>query len=157
MASEGLARLYIHDKKGYARLPVNGRDIAHILAAMLGAANSCEEYLLAVDLFIVNDGFISLINSEYLDCKGPTNILSFPGGGEMPGTLFLSTDTLFRESFLYGQDIFAYFVRLLGHGFGHLAGHEHGLALDAISGKCIQAALACKKGIHDFRTPEQGS
>lgn len=141
-------------------MPVNGRDLARILATMLRAAHSCKESLRAVDLFIVNDGFISLINSEYLDCKGPTNILSFPGGGDMPGTLFLSTDTLFRESFLYGQDEFAYLIRLLGHGFGHLAGHEHGLALDAISEKCVRAALGRRdiaKGRQDFKALEQGS
>ena len=49
--------------------------------------------------------------------------------GEL-GTLFLSADTLERESVLYGQDAAEHARRLLAHGMGHILGFDHGPDMD---------------------------
>ena len=86
---------------------------------------------MGVLLIVAGDGDIADVNLRSLGCFGPTNILSFPGGeGEM-GTLFLSADTLERESVLYGQDAAVHARRLLAHGMGHILGFDHGPDMDA--------------------------
>jgi probable rRNA maturation factor len=98
------------------------------------------------ELKLVDDREIARLNSEFLGCTGPTNILSFPAheadeganadgaGGEVGepsdqaflGELALSVDTLSRETDLYGQAPLEHLARLLAHGLLHLAGFDHG-------------------------------
>lgn len=93
-----------------------------------------------IELYLVDDCHIAALNRQFLGCAGPTNIITFPsdGGG---GCLFLSLDTLARESWLYGQKGLEHFLRLLAHGFGHLAGLEHGQRMERIEQACF---AACK-------------
>ena len=79
---------------------------------------------------MAGDGDIAAVNFRNLGCVGPTNILSFPGGEGELGTLFLSADTLERESVLYGQDVTVHARRLLAHGMGHIMGFDHSAEMD---------------------------
>ena len=85
----------------------------------------------AVQLIVAGDGDIAAVNLRNLGCSGPTNILSFPGedDGQL-GTLFLSVDTLERESVLYGQNVLEHARRLLAHGMGHITGFDHSPEMD---------------------------
>lgn len=85
---------------------------------------------LGVLLIVACDGDIASVNARNLGCTGPTNILSFPGDDGEVGTLFLSADTLERESVLYGQDVAVHARRLLAHGMGHILGFDHGPEMD---------------------------
>lgn len=100
--------------------PRRGEDTKHVLP---------EE--LPVQLIVAGDGDIAAVNLRNLGCSGPTNILSFPGEEGELGTLFLSADTLERESVLYGQDVTVHARRLLAHGMGHITGFDHGPEMDA--------------------------
>lgn len=85
----------------------------------------------SVQLIVAGDGDIAAVNLRNLGCFGPTNILSFPGGDDgQLGTLFLSVDTLERESVLYGQNVSVHARRLLAHGMGHITGFDHGPDMD---------------------------
>lgn len=86
---------------------------------------------LGVLLIVAGDGDIAEVNSRNLGCTGPTNILSFPGEEGELGTLFLSADTLERESVLYGQNVSVHARRLLAHGMGHIMGFDHSPEMDA--------------------------
>lgn len=96
-----------------------------------------------LSLTLLDDAGIAGLNSRYLGCQGPTNILSFPEGDpERPeelGALFLSVETLAREVFLYGQEPGAHLARLLAHGILHLAGHDHGPHMDALTDSAVAA------------------
>ncbi len=46
------------------------------------------------------------------------------------GSLVISSDTLQREAFLYGQDPLSYTKQLIIHGFAHLLGYDHGQEMD---------------------------
>ena len=63
-----------------------------------------------------------------------------PGGEDLPGILLLSLDTLARECLLYGQEPAEHALRLLAHGMGHLAGLDHGPAMDRVCAACFDAA-----------------
>lgn len=59
----------------------------------------------------------------------------------MLGSLAMAVETVQREAFLYGQELDAYTVFLLAHGFAHLLGYDHGTAMDALIGRMEQGAL----------------
>lgn len=103
----------------------------------------CAPEALGVELIVAGDGDIAEVNARNLGCSGPTNILSFPGDGEMLGMLFLSADTLEREAVLYGQDVEAHARRLLAHGMGHIVGFDHGEEMDEF---CAYLEEACSQG-----------
>jgi probable rRNA maturation factor len=89
-----------------------------------------------VELVFVRDAEIANLNRQYLDRRGPTNCLAFPdarrSGAFLGGSLLVSLDTLHRECLLYGQPLAAHLRRLLAHGLAHLAGFDHGEAMDAL-------------------------
>lgn len=93
-----------------------------------------------IELSLVSDGQIAAINERALGCKGPTNILSFPGGSDFCGSLVLSLDTYDRECLLYGQDRTMYCIHLLAHGIAHLTELDHGLLHDQIHDACVASA-----------------
>ena len=93
------------------------------------AGNTAPEKL-PVQLIVAGDGDIAAVNFRNLGCAGPTNILSFPGEEGELGTLFLSADTLERESVLYGQNVTVHARRLLAHGMGHIMGFDHSPEMD---------------------------
>ncbi|ADU62264.1 MAG: rRNA maturation RNase YbeY [Pseudodesulfovibrio sp.] len=120
----------------------------------------------ALELTLVDDREIARLNREFMGCPGPTNILSFPAfersgpdsgpdvdpdsgpdSGTMAeylGELALSVDTLAREAHLYGQPPRVHLARLLAHGILHLAGHDHGEEMDALTETAVDVVqLTC--------------
>ena len=127
-----------------ARLPFHPREIRRLALRML---HTLSPQGAKVELVFVRDAEIMDLNRRYLDLRGPTNCLAFPAGTpNMPpgGSLFVSLDALGRECLLYGQSPAAHLGRLLAHGLAHLAGFEHGDAMDAVC-----AALAKAWGQQD--------
>ncbi len=116
-------------------LPLDRRQLRAALAAMLAAAEQAHVPVAppAVELHLVDDAAMSVANRRCMDCQGPTNVLSFPGGCDSPGTLLFSLDTLRRECLLYGQEPGEHALRLLAHGMAHLCGLDHSAQMDAVS------------------------
>ena len=102
---------------------------------MLAAAEQANVPVVppAVELHLVDDAAMSAANRRSMGCQGPTNVLSFPGGCDSPGTLLFSLDTLRRECLLYGQEPGEHALRLLAHGMAHLCGLDHSEQMDAVS------------------------
>lgn len=96
-------------------------------------------------LHLVHDSAMIELNRRALGVVGPTNILSFPGGDDLPSELVLSVDTWRRESHIYGQDGREYFIFLMAHGLAHLAGLEHGREHSQLSSQLAHAALQMLK------------
>lgn len=128
------------------RLPFCRTELRQALSAMLGAAEADNVEL---DLVLVRDGNMAACNRGYLQCHGPTNVLSFPmdeqlegddGAPLQLGSLVFSVDTLHREARLYGQDTPEHCLRLLAHGLGHLAGYDHGPEMDELCTSMLEAA-----------------
>lgn len=113
-------------------LPMDGRELTATLAAMhaAGAEQTPGLTMPPVELLITRDSHMAQWNQRFMGCDGPTNILSFPGDAESPGSLILSVDTLRREAYLYGDTELQHLLRLLAHGLGHVAGFDHGPDMD---------------------------
>ena len=116
-----------------ARLPYHPRELRRLVLRMLQKLASAT---VDVELVLVRDAEIAHLNRQYLDRRGPTNCLAFPdarrSGVFLGGSLFISLDTLHRESLLYGQPPVTHLRRLLAHGLTHLAGFDHGAEMDAL-------------------------
>lgn len=134
------------------KFPLARPELSAVVSAMLAEASRKDS---ALEIALVDDPGMAELNREYLGCQGPTNCLSFPaegGGGEGgdneaegPGNLgwlALSTDTLLREAFLYGQVPFEHGINLLAHGLGHLMGYDHGAPMDDLAGRMARAGMA---------------
>jgi probable rRNA maturation factor len=102
-----------------------------------------------LELALVSDAEMARLNELYLRCPGPTNILAFPSGEfslrkaprlKSLGWLALSPFTVRREAMLYAQNLQAYTLRLLAHGFAHLLGYEHGELMRVAGDKAARAA-----------------
>ncbi len=141
-------------------LPLSRRELAPLLdAALVAMGLSGARY----ELRLTDDAGIEALNRSFLSTPGPTNVLSFPAGpaagkGKRGAAVFLgemavSVDTAVREAFLYGQDPVEHFLRLLCHGLSHLAGLDHGEAMDALSDAALDAALAAAYDAAVFSSP----
>ena len=133
-------------------LPLNRRELALALRIMLRALAAAESGAPdSVELHLVDDAAVSAANRRFRPLHKFTNVLSFPGGEDLPGILLLSLDTLMRECLLYGQEPAGHALRLLAHGMGHLAGLDHGPAMDRACAACFDAARrACASGQNNF-------
>ncbi|WP_411330711.1 rRNA maturation RNase YbeY [Desulfovibrio desulfuricans] len=123
-------------------LPLDRRQQRAALAAMLAAAEQANVPVVppAVELHLIDDAAMSAANGRCMGCQGPTNVLSFPGGCDSPGTLLFSLDTLRRECLLYGQEPGEHALRLLAHGMAHLCGLDHSAQMDAVSDYFMEVA-----------------
>jgi probable rRNA maturation factor len=133
------------------RLPFSRSELLAALQAMGPEFDPAPPENAQLELTLITDAQMAKLNERYLQCAGPTNILAFParearfrGPRAALGWIALSPFTLRREAFLYKQNLPAYTLRLLAHGFAHLMGCEHGELMDAVSAK---AALAARRSL----------
>ncbi|WP_243367214.1 rRNA maturation RNase YbeY [Fundidesulfovibrio soli] len=121
-------------------LPLSRREAEPVLYALLDALGLTGGEL---EVRFVDDVEIARLNREFLGLTGPTNVLSFPSEDpERPaylGEIALSVDALRREAALYGQDPREHLVRLLAHGILHLAGYDHGEAMEAMTDLAVES------------------
>jgi len=121
-------------------LPLSRRELSALCACLTEALGLGQA---AFELSIVDDESIAELNRNFLGVSGPTNVLSFPGTHpDDPGyigEIALSAPAAYREAVLYGQDPAAHLARLLAHGLLHLAGFDHGEAMEALTEKAVRA------------------
>ena len=98
--------------------------------AILNALD-CPEAELSI--LIVDDPQIAVFNKQYLNRKGPTNVIAFPMrtgpyGNITPqllGDVVISVETADREGKRVGRSMEERFTQLLVHGILHLLGYDH--------------------------------
>ena len=86
-----------------------------------------------LSILIVDDPQIAELNLQYLDRKGPTNVIAFAmREGDFPdlsphllGDVVISTDTAAREAENAAMSFDRRFNELLVHGILHLLGYDH--------------------------------
>ncbi|MBQ7617336.1 MAG: rRNA maturation RNAse YbeY [Desulfovibrio sp.] len=141
-------QIFVHYQAPWL-MPCGLRQLQSQLKIMLkqAAQNPFGQKIKDLDLFLVNDAEIAWHNLMSMRCPGPTNILSFPGGQDLPGSLILSLDTLKRECLLYGQKLEVHFWRLLAHGLAHLAELDHGPEHQALEALCLKPFLSASENL----------
>ena len=90
-----------------------------------------------IELLVTTDREVAEKNKVFLGLPGPTNVLSFPLDMDtkagLNGSIVISAHALKREAELYAQDWKPYCLRMLVHGFLHLAGYEHSQQMEAMT------------------------
>lgn len=126
------------DKYLTAWTGLSKRELKHIVKSIFSELGNNDS---DIDILITDDASMRDYNKRFLSMEGPTNVLSFPENNpDMPqclGQLIVNADAVRRESVLYGQDPVSYMVRLMVHGILHLAGYDHGPAMDELSDKIM--------------------
>jgi probable rRNA maturation factor len=124
-----------------------------ILAAIEGsglvfAANA------EVSVVLCGDAFIRELNREWRGHDVPTNVLSFPAGGDpasapLLGDIVIAFETASREALEAGKPLRDHTAHLLVHGFLHLIGHDHVEAAEAEAMEALERAILGSLGIDD--------
>jgi len=86
-----------------------------------------------VSILIVDDPQIEELNQQYLNRKGPTNVIAFAMregefsdlSPQLLGDVVISTDTAVREAQIASTSMERRFNELLVHGILHLMGYDH--------------------------------
>jgi probable rRNA maturation factor len=98
-----------------------------------------------IEILVASDRELAGKNTEFLGLPGPTNVLSFPLDMDpwtgLNGSVILSAHAVQREALLFGQKLREYCLRMLVHALLHLAGYEHGPAMEEMTGLCMQEIL----------------
>ncbi|MDD4011922.1 MAG: rRNA maturation RNase YbeY [Sphaerochaetaceae bacterium] len=115
-------------------LPKNPRSfIRKILKAVLEAEGAKNK---RISLTLIDDQQMQELNGSYRKLDEPTDILTFaqadgqafpkaPGQEDVMGDVFISLDTLKRNSECFNVSPLEELVRLLIHGYLHLSGANH--------------------------------
>ena len=135
-----LVTIFFDHAGSILRAPLAKRQLQQALETMCATIANSGKTIGDIELYLLRDASLAKVNSSQLGCNGPTNVLSFPGGFDMAGTLLISVDALERECILYRQKPKKHLLRLLAHGMGHLAGFEHGPDMDVLCAACMQTA-----------------
>jgi probable rRNA maturation factor len=98
-----------------------------------------------IEILVVSDKEVAKKNAEFMGLPGPTNVLSFPLDMDLEagvnGSVLLSAHAVQREALLFGQKPRDYCLRMLMHSLLHLAGYEHGPAMEEMTELGIQEIL----------------
>ena len=98
--------------------------------AILNALDSPKGEL---SIVLLDDAQISMLNRDYLQREGPTNVIAFPMregefaevNPELLGDVAISLETAEKESLDAGQSMPDRLIELLIHGILHLFGYDH--------------------------------
>jgi probable rRNA maturation factor len=106
------------------------KEIRRKARAILNALDSPDVEL---SILIVDDPKIEVLNKEYFNRHGPTNVIAFPMrtgqfkkiNPQLLGDVAISIETAAKEGQIAGISIEERFTQLLVHGILHLLGYDH--------------------------------
>ena len=86
-----------------------------------------------LSILIVDDPKIEVLNKEYFNRQGPTNVIAFPMytgqfkkiNPQLLGDVAISIETAAKEGQIAGISMEERFTQLLVHGILHLLGYDH--------------------------------
>jgi probable rRNA maturation factor len=110
-------------------------------------------------LLLTDDEGIRVLNARWRDKDKPTNVLSFPQGGQqgrgpLLGDIVLGFETVRREAELGDKPLHHHIAHLIVHGTLHLLGHDHETDMEAEAMERLEADALRALGIPDPYAPD---
>ena len=137
---------------------------ANLIEAAAGKVLAYFQDTSTAELTIVmdHDDKIQELNKEYLGNDAPTDVLSFPSGGEIDpetgaqylGDIMISFPYAQRQALALGNSVKDEIQLLVIHGVLHLLGYDHLEDEDKAEMWQIQEALLTSLGCQISRLPE---
>jgi len=146
----------------------------HKLADMMHAQAQFVWHYLAlpaaeVSLVLADNDFCAVLNRQYRDKAGPTNVLSFPardftrpasaqqlaapGQTVLLGDIVLAYETVVDEATAQDKQLAHHACHLVTHGLLHLIGHDHDDAAAAEIMEKLETDILVARGMPDpYRT-----
>lgn len=144
---------------GHAKGKAHGERLSAEAAEFLArlGLTGCE-----LSLSVVTDRTIRRLNRTWREKDKPTDVLSFPGGEQVPGApgprligdVVISLDTAVRQAKGYGRPLEEELRRYLAHGLLHLLGHDHEDPKDAKKMAALEETLLGGEGMLLAAHPE---
>ncbi len=104
---------------------------------------------------LTDDLIVKEYNKKYRGKSKPTNTLSFPVGGMTSdkivnlGDIFISLDTIKKESSEYSKNFYDHFFHLLLHSILHLIGYDHETDPDQKKMEGLEVKILKKLGVEN--------
>lgn len=92
--------------------------------AMKRAVRACDIGGTRLNLVIIDDDEIADLNRRFLGCNGSTDVIAFPGEGNLIGEIAISSDTARRQARERGAPLVHEMTLLAVHGLLHLSGMD---------------------------------
>jgi probable rRNA maturation factor len=125
-------------------------DFAVWVQAALEGASGSDRRGGTVTVRLVSAEESAVLNSDYRDINGPTNVLAFPAPispvpeafGDEPelGDLVVCLDVAHSEAIEQGKTLERHLAHLTVHGCLHLLGYDH---IDAAEAECMEDLERC--------------
>jgi probable rRNA maturation factor len=122
-------------------------------AALKRRANAAE-----LSIALVSDAAIRKLNAAYRRKDKPTNVLSFPAGGNdglrgpaalILGDVVIAYGTVAKEAKAAGKSLKDHLSHMVVHGVLHLLGYDHEVASDAKTMERLETKILSELGIED--------
>jgi probable rRNA maturation factor len=107
-----------------------------------------------ISVVLCGDAFIRELNRKWRGRDEPTNVLSFPAGGDLAsaplfGDIVIAFETTSREAIEAGKPLRDHLAHLVVHGFLHLIGHDHAETAEAVAMETLERAILARLRIAD--------
>jgi len=107
-----------------------------------------------VSIVLCDDAFIAELNRKWRGVDKPTNVLSFPSGGDpgrtpILGDIVIAFETTEKEALEAGKPLRDHVAHLLAHGFLHLIGYDHIDDAEAQEMEALERDILARLGIDD--------
>ena len=135
-------------------------EVAAWLTRAVHAARGADSAPLEVAVRFVEESEMRRLNADYRRKDRPTNVLAFPGPGDVAGTLsgdeprplgdiVLCAPVLEREAAEQRKANEAHQAHLLVHGMLHLLGYDHEGAQEAEEMEALEVRILAAGGVAD--------
>jgi probable rRNA maturation factor len=102
-----------------------------------------------VTILLAADSRLQALNVAFRGKSGPTNVLSFPGGGDHLGDIALALGVCAREAAEQGKTLAAHLQHLTAHGVLHLLGYDHETDAEAEAMEAQERLVLAGLGVAD--------
>ena len=130
------------------------------------AARAAEAALKGADeagdvvVLLTSDAEVAVLNEQYRDKPGPTNVLSFPSPASARphlGDIALAYGVTAREAAEQGKPLAHHLMHLVAHGVLHLVGYDHESDSEAETMEALERRVLAGLGAPDPYAPRAGA
>src|SRR5688572_15033356 len=100
-------------------------------------------------ILLAGDKRLRALNLDFRGKDKPTNVLSFPAGGDYAGDIAIAYGVTRKEAEAAGKSLADHASHLVVHGVLHLAGYDHERPRDAKLMEPLEVKILKRLGIAD--------